>query len=1258
MQKKLGILILALTSLVVTSCGCSVKRPSSNSSDSRDESHPSVEPSTDPIDPISSDTPPDSGEQHIHTFNENTWSNDDQYHWHDSTCGHDVVKDKAAHEFGDWHIAKDPTPTEEGLKYHECMVCGYAAYESIPATGEQTHVHEWSSEWSVDETYHWHACTGCSEVTDKAEHDLGTPGIDTMTGERSAFCSICRKNIVLSPYPCTITWKNYDGSVLKTDTVYTGDTPTYDGPTPSKPSDSEYNYVFAGWTPDIRVVIESTSYTAKFNAVPISEQHEHNFVKNPDTLEYVCSCGEKNGRDYELSITIPQLHVGDLYKAREYAYSFKNNDNALAFGWVAYVVGGSTVVIKNSDSAEDYYFPASLQGKNIQAYVYVGIYDETNIKHQGSSTLTNVDVYANGQLMSKASTLATFDYWQNAITPNLPTNEFYVYILDIGPLLPTESPDLVAWPTNDVNAAFTAIGLSPFALPQLQDAAITSYDVHVYSGNNGFYIAFYGLKNTGDPDYTVNFYASRLPSLGFTKIGNFQYLSPDSTFTVYVASTIGANEQILDIMLYESGPKYTVEWQNYDGTVLETDSNLSSFASASYNGSTPSHPNDSNYVYYFKEWILHSISSDGLTKVYRASFESSIFKFTNEGSYLEVHALLNKGYAGAAVIPASFLGKPVKSIADNALKDAKNVTSLSIPSSVESIGTSILAGMTSLQSLTVPFVGPNLNPSAADALFGYFFGSTAATGLVETTQYYSSVSSKTKYIPSSLTNVTVLAGALGYGAFDNCKNISLITLPGVTKVDDYCFSDCSALQTVNFGDSALKEVGDHAFYRSGIVNLTLPNSVEKIENRICQECTSLKTFTAMNADKNLDTVGWWLFDGCSALESVALPVNGYFGKLFSQDSYSGSYEVSIGDGTEIYYYPSSLKTVKATGGIIDTGVFEGLEITTLEITESVVSIQPGSLAGLATIVNLSIPWVGCTPDATEINSNTQFGAIFGTTRWSNTACYSAQAFTNISGGANSITYYLPKTLKNVTVTGDYPVFRAGFDHCEQIESITFTQGLDYVPQYFFRYCEAAKTINIGHNVTDIDNFAFQHCEALLEAPLYEGLVHLGHYAFGYCKALTSVTIPSTVTEMSRSGEGGGHQFDQCTALTSATILCAITDTYMFHQCTSLTSINLNSSITLYKQNIFEETAFTTFTFPEGTTEIGAYCIQQTTSLTTVNLPASLAKIGGSAFSGCTALARINYAGTTEQWASVTKNTGWAKNVATTFVTCSNGTAYI
>ena len=46
--------------------------------------------------PTSSDAPTSMTPTHTHTFSD-AWSSDDQYHWHASTCGHDVVKDKAEH---------------------------------------------------------------------------------------------------------------------------------------------------------------------------------------------------------------------------------------------------------------------------------------------------------------------------------------------------------------------------------------------------------------------------------------------------------------------------------------------------------------------------------------------------------------------------------------------------------------------------------------------------------------------------------------------------------------------------------------------------------------------------------------------------------------------------------------------------------------------------------------------------------------------------------------------------------------------------------------------------------------------------------------------------------------------------------------------------------------------------------------------------------------------------------------------------------
>ena len=66
----------------------------------------------------------------------------------------------------------------------------------------------------------------------------------------------------------TVTWKNEDGTVLKTDEdVQYGTTPNYSGETPVKPATAEASFTFAGWSPEIADVTKDVTYTATYDAV-------------------------------------------------------------------------------------------------------------------------------------------------------------------------------------------------------------------------------------------------------------------------------------------------------------------------------------------------------------------------------------------------------------------------------------------------------------------------------------------------------------------------------------------------------------------------------------------------------------------------------------------------------------------------------------------------------------------------------------------------------------------------------------------------------------------------------------------------------------------------------------------------------------------------------------------------------------------------------------------------------------------------------
>ena len=66
----------------------------------------------------------------------------------------------------------------------------------------------------------------------------------------------------------TVTWENEDGSELEVDqNVEWGSMPSYDGETPTKESTAQYDYEFAGWSPEISVVSGDITYTATFTPV-------------------------------------------------------------------------------------------------------------------------------------------------------------------------------------------------------------------------------------------------------------------------------------------------------------------------------------------------------------------------------------------------------------------------------------------------------------------------------------------------------------------------------------------------------------------------------------------------------------------------------------------------------------------------------------------------------------------------------------------------------------------------------------------------------------------------------------------------------------------------------------------------------------------------------------------------------------------------------------------------------------------------------
>ncbi len=70
--------------------------------------------------------------------------------------------------------------------------------------------------------------------------------------------------VTVTPKKYTVTWKNYDGSLLKEESVEENTAPSYTD-TPTKPNNGNYVYTFTGWSPSLTEVVGDATYIAQYS---------------------------------------------------------------------------------------------------------------------------------------------------------------------------------------------------------------------------------------------------------------------------------------------------------------------------------------------------------------------------------------------------------------------------------------------------------------------------------------------------------------------------------------------------------------------------------------------------------------------------------------------------------------------------------------------------------------------------------------------------------------------------------------------------------------------------------------------------------------------------------------------------------------------------------------------------------------------------------------------------------------------------------
>ena len=241
-----------------------------------------------------------------------------------------------------------------------------------------------------------------------------------------------------------------------------------------------------------------------------------------------------------------------------------------------------------------------------------------------------------------------------------------------------------------------------------------------------------------------------------------------------------------------------------------------------------------------------------------------------------------------------------------------------------------------------------------------------------------------------------------------------------------------------------------------------------------------------------------------------------------------------------------------------------------------------------------------------------------------------------------------------------------FYNCASLKNATLADSITTIKKAAFSNCKVMDINGIPASLQTLGNEAFRNTKLSGAMVIPESCTAIGQLAFESCSGMTSITIGSGVTAI------GQEVFSDCSSLESVILGSNVTaiGRYAFKNDSKLSSINMENLTTLNEYS-FAQSGLENVTIPESITSIPAYCFYKCQNLeeiwmtsvssigaqafsdcqkmNTIYVGESMTSAGQMAFSGCSGLTDIYYDGTQELWES--------KGLTNQFYTWGYGSGY-
>lgn len=463
------------------------------------------------------------------------------------------------------------------------------------------------------------------------------------------------------------------------------------------------------------------------------------------------------------------------------------------------------------------------------------------------------------------------------------------------------------------------------------------------------------------------------------------------------------------------------------------------------------------------------------------------YRIDDKGAYVQAAIMTESEICLAENVAFEGAQYPLYKIADNAFAGNGSITLVTVPATVETIGSNAFDGVTypiiKIKATTPPVLASKLPMLSAIVPPASVKAYKAANYWKEMT-----IIGEGKNDIEVTTSATVdLTEAIMTQAKITPASVTSIKVHGPLTNDDIINAlntNMRSCYAIDLSDAEIEALPDEAFNgKIGLLEITLPAGLKAIGNNAFRGCFALRNEVTIPA--GVETIGNYAFLGCrNAKFNPALPETLTAIGDYAFQNCANLYAVTLPAGLQTIgdhaFEASNVQEAVLPAGLKTIGAYafrKCSNITRVTLPDGLTTLGEGAFQQCEALVTADLM------NPMEITSIPRY------------------AFDGCSGLRN---VYLPFFIEAV---GDY-----AFRGCASLRQIQFVAPTKAIGAYAFSGCRSLKSLDLFkcENFTTIGSYAFSGCTSLKSLNLPKSLETIGEYAFSGCQAISVISSPSLV----------------------------------------------------------------------------------------------------------------------------------------------------